>query len=208
VDPAEVGGATPNASNHRNFNNTIGLKMAIDNSNNQGVDGFNPAFPDTIGNPSAVTTGVEFSIPLSEIGNPSGPIKLTVFVNGGDYDHASNQFSGVGTLQPNEGSDGNSGHTDNQLMVDLNLINGDQFVTVAAPPLGDGDHNDDGTVDAADYVAWRKTDAGNQLGYDAFFQQFGQTGVGSGGAAGVPEPASVALVAIGMLAAVGIGRRR
>jgi hypothetical protein len=211
VDPAEQGLPNPadnNGSDHRNFRNTVDLKVAVDNSNSQGVDGFNAAFPDTVGNPQDVTTGVEFSIPLSEIGNPSGPIKLTVFVNGSDYDYASNQFAGVGTLQGNEGSDGNGGFMADQLMFNLATIAGDQFVTVAAPPLGDGDHNNDGTVDAADYVAWRKTDAGNQLGYDAFFQQFGQTGVGSGGAAGVPEPASVALVALGMLAAVGIGRRR
>ena len=43
-----------------------------------------------------------------------------------------------------------------------------------------GDHNGDGTVDAADYVAWRKND-GTQTGYDVWRAHFGETaGVGTG----------------------------
>jgi hypothetical protein len=55
----------------------------------------------------------------------------------------------------------------------------------------DGDHNDDGTVDAADYVAWRKDPSafgGDPDGYDAWREQFGEPGSG-GGAGTVPEPA-------------------
>jgi hypothetical protein len=56
-----------------------------------------------------------------------------------------------------------------------------------------GDYNRDGTVDAADYVMWRKTDSGNSQGYTDWQANFG-TGMGSGSAgaslsdAGVPEP--------------------
>jgi hypothetical protein len=66
-----------------------------------------------------------------------------------------------------------------------------------APPGGlEGDFNDDGTVDAADYVVWRKTD-GTAGGYSAFRANFGLSG-GAGGGGGsansvVPEPASLLL---------------
>ena len=61
-----------------------------------------------------------------------------------------------------------------------------------------GDHNGDGRVDAADYVVWRKTDSGNQQGYDDWVANFG-AGSGSAsstasGAAGVPEPATMLLI--------------
>jgi hypothetical protein len=63
-----------------------------------------------------------------------------------------------------------------------------------------GDYNSDGSVDAADYVVWRKTD-GAPNGYNAWRTNFGRTaGLGLGSAtAAVPEPASVLLVGMGCL---------
>jgi hypothetical protein len=72
---------------------------------------------------------------------------------------------------------------------------------VAALP---GDFNNDGTVDAADYIVWRKTD-GTQDGYDTWRANFGVSlSVGSGSAiptaellsAAVPEPSSVLLLVV------------
>ncbi len=48
----------------------------------------------------------------------------------------------------------------------------DQIIT---PPGLEGDFNNDGTVDAADYVVWRKTDGGTE-GYDDWVENFGRTG--------------------------------
>lgn len=76
-------------------------------------------------------------------------------------------------------------------------------------PVISGDHNDDGIVDAADYVAWRKDPSGHggdPAGYDAFMSQFGSAGPGSGGA--VPEPGAVACCLIGTGAWGAIGRSR
>jgi hypothetical protein len=67
-----------------------------------------------------------------------------------------------------------------------------------------GDYNFDGTVDAADYVMWRKTD-GTQMGYDIWRAHFGRK-VGGGPTSNttVPEPAAALLLVLG--AAVGYRR--
>ncbi len=69
-----------------------------------------------------------------------------------------------------------------------------------------GDYNGDGAVDAADYVVWRKNDTGGQQGYDDWRANFGSpAGLGSSAAA-VPEPASIAIALIAMIA-LGVSRR-
>jgi hypothetical protein len=87
---------------------------------------------------------------------------------------------------------------------------------VTPPPLGlPGDYNDDGVVDAADYVIWRKmlgtnddlsgngdeTEASagvvDQADLDYWKEHFGDTpGAGTGGATAVPEPVSWVWLAI------------
>jgi hypothetical protein len=71
-----------------------------------------------------------------------------------------------------------------------------------------GDHNNDGAVDAADYVVWRKNDIDGTQGYIDWRTNFGSGGAALGSsAAAVPEPASVLLV-ICMLAVGTLFRRR
>jgi hypothetical protein len=59
---------------------------------------------------------------------------------------------------------------------ELDLPNGRLRFFAAESPELEGDHNSDGSVDAADYVWWRKNDAGNQAGYDTWKLNFGRTG--------------------------------
>jgi hypothetical protein len=59
---------------------------------------------------------------------------------------------------------------------------------IPAPP---GDYNQNGVVDAADYVVWRKTD-NTPDGYNTWRSHFGQT-AGSGSVP-VPEPATLVLL--------------
>jgi hypothetical protein len=62
--------------------------------------------------------------------------------------------------------------------------------------LDPADYNSDGTVDAADYVVWRKTD-GTSSGYDTWRSHFGLTvvsGLSAGENAAVPEPTTQLLV--------------
>jgi T5SS/PEP-CTERM-associated repeat protein len=69
-----------------------------------------------------------------------------------------------------------------------------------------GDYNQDGRVDAADYVVWRKNDA-TQAGYNLWRTNFGRTaGSGTGASAGatvaVPEPTATFIVLTASLAAL------
>ena len=143
---------TPNnTNNHRDMQNTVGLKLAIDNSNTAGVNGNGPyelATADTngdtrpAGDPQNVTKGIEFSIPLSSIGNPGagGSIKLFAFINGGGHDYAANQFIGTtsasdtnGILFGNLGGNGFGGFTGDLAGVNMLDFMGDQFVTINIP---------------------------------------------------------------------------
>jgi hypothetical protein len=84
-----------------------------------------------------------------------------------------------------------------------------------------GDFNTDGTVDAADYVYWRKNFSGDQTKYDAWRTNFGTSlGVGSSGATGsasasadplstpVPEPTSFGLLLLSIVSILVIPHRR
>lgn len=62
-----------------------------------------------------------------------------------------------------------------------------------SPPLA-GDFNNDGSVDAADYVVWRKTGIGGAQGYTDWRTNYGKSQAGSGGSSDgqlVPEPTGI-----------------
>lgn len=112
---------------------------------------------------------------------------------------------------------------------DLSLLESDGILSVmaAAPPVLVGDYNNDGRVDAGDYVRWRNALAGigtienetespgevDELDYAAWKGNYGAPFEGSGGLAGrtsaVPEPGGLAFVlsAAGALA-TGLRNRR
>ena len=89
------------------------------------------------------------------------------------------------------------------------LIGGEYHAYLLTPIPIPGDFNNNGVVDAADYVVWRKTD-GTQAGYNAWRTHFGQpagagTASGATSNAAVPEPATLVLL---MFAAAGLCLRR
>lgn len=181
-------GCTPNAhlfAEQRDLLNTIDFRMAINNSNTQGVGfGSGPAS----GNPADVETGIEFSIPLAVIGSPTDDIRITAFIGNSQYSHVSNQFSGVGVLQSNLGNP--------VFSINLATIAGDQFVTVAHSAAL-GDYNYDGSVDVADYTTWR-----DGLGINYTANQYNDWVDGflaqANAAAAVPEPVGVTTLLIAM----------
>jgi hypothetical protein len=88
------------------------------------------------------------------------------------------------------------------------------------PPGVAGDYNNNGTVDAADYVLWRKGAAlQNEVStigmntaedYSEWRARFGNTAPGSGGALGsvaVPEPGTMLLVTLGLGSLMALKRR-
>jgi hypothetical protein len=79
-----------------------------------------------------------------------------------------------------------------------------QYVTTGGLP---GDYNNNGIVDTADYVVWRKSNINGQQGYNDWRTNYGRTsGSGSAVASSVPEPSLLGvLVAAGIL---GLVRRR
>lgn len=88
-----------------------------------------------VGNPGAVTTGIEYKIPLSAIGNPNvGDIKLAGFVTNDNYGFMSNQVVG--------GLAAGSGNLAESRLVNFSSIAGSQFRgsigTAGTAPVIDG----------------------------------------------------------------------
>jgi hypothetical protein len=85
-----------------------------------------------------------------------------------------------------------------------------QVSTYIPPSYLVGDYNEDGVVDAADYAVWRKSvgqasipnrdpmnmGAVGQGDFNSWRAHFGETASGAGSQTAVPEPASLALVAL------------
>ncbi len=141
AEPVDLVNDPTNSRNHRNFLNDIDMLMAINNSNTAGVNGGSGA---ATGDPQSVLTGVEFSLPLVALGNPTGAIKLTAFIGNGGHNNVSNQFSGFGVLQGNLGSPGS---------LNLASIAGNQYVSIAVPTA---DFDADGDVDGKDLLIWQR----------------------------------------------------
>jgi autotransporter-associated beta strand protein len=92
----------------------------------------------------------------------------------------------------------------------LNLVYGTNQVMLVVGAAGD--FNGDGTVNAADYVVWRKR-LGTQDEYNAWRTHFGQSSAGGNGTgatanATVPEPAILTLLLFPSAAFSAINRRR
>jgi hypothetical protein len=94
-------------------------------------------------------------------------------------------------------------------------------VGAVVPPIFAGDYNDDGVVDAADYIVWKKNvgepagtlpndDTGLPIGspqYNLWSTNFGNVEAGSSGSGTIPEPASVILLTCMLAALPGRCRR-
>lgn len=108
------------------------LEFGFNNSNTGGVTAGTGAADQVAA--AAVMTGFEFSIALSDIGNPTDFIRIHAVYGNGDNNFHSNQTLGglpVGT--GNLGGDGAGGFTGSLSGVDFNEFAGDQYFTVMVP---------------------------------------------------------------------------
>jgi len=120
---------------------------AINNSNTAGVTG-------TVASEalaSAVTTGMEISIDLAELGvtPETTSIKICGFINGQSHDFVSNQVFG--------GLPANAANLGEPRAVDFSTIPGNQYVEIMlapTPPACLADVNLDGVVDGGDFTAF------------------------------------------------------
>lgn len=116
--------------------NLYPIEVAYDGSNVGGVvAGTGAANPLAA---LAVTTGLELSIDLSDLGNPTGDVRVLAFVNAQYHNFASNQFlGGLPAPQINMGADGLGTFT-GSISFDLNDWAGNQYFTVPNPAVGPG----------------------------------------------------------------------
>lgn len=114
---------------------TQALDFAINNNNSAGVAGGTGAANQAAA--LAVTTGMEFSIALADLGNPGfgDVIKIAAFVNNGDHNYLSNQFlGGLAGGTANLGGDGAGGFTGTVSGVDLTEFAGNQYFELRIVP--------------------------------------------------------------------------
>ncbi len=116
--------------------NASPIGIAYDNGNTAGVTGGDTAADTEAA--AAVTTGLELSIALSDLGNPSGSIRLAVMQNSSSHNYLSNQIlGGLPAPQGNLGGDGAGNFTGSLAGIDFNNFAGEQFFTVAVPVEAD-----------------------------------------------------------------------
>jgi hypothetical protein len=148
VDYAIIGGAANDGGLVGMFNPLLGpasissnigaaglvaMDVAMNNTNVAGITG--GSGPANQAAALAVTTGLEFSIPLAAIGNPIGEIRISAMINGANHDYLSNQIlSGLMPPQGNLGGDGQGGFTGTLGGINFNNFAGQQFFTVVPAP--------------------------------------------------------------------------
>jgi len=127
------GGTDSGAGNTGTGVNGGVIGVGYNGSNGAGVGGNTGAAANQAA-AAAVTTGLELSIDLADLGYAGGPINVMVGQNGSGHDYWSNQFLGglpVGT--GNLGGDG-AGVFTGEGAIDFTLFDGNQFFTVVPEP--------------------------------------------------------------------------
>jgi len=167
-----------------------------------GVPLFDADGPSEVGTDSGMRldftlTGTEtFTATMTPLDNP-----LAAFTHSGPLDNPGVPINWIEFTFFNTDSDFHPAMVSGALATDFYIRSIE--ITDASPPGQPGDYNEDGTVDAADYVAWRKTPAdfgGDPGGYTTWRENFGEGGAGGSGA--VPEPVTFVYLVAG---AIGLG---
>jgi hypothetical protein len=113
---------------------TQNLEFAINDNNAAGVSGGSAAA--NLADAAAVLTGMEFSIALTDLGNPAPgtPILIAAMINNGDHNYLSNQILGpLAAPRGNLGGDGNGNFIGTLAGVDFNQYAGAQYFGIVVP---------------------------------------------------------------------------
>ena len=111
--------------------NAVGIDVGYNHSNVAGVGGGSAAANQAAA--SAVTTGLELGIALSDLGYTGGPIRIMAGQNNQGHNYWSNQFlAGLAAPQGNLGGDETGGFT-GEGAIDMTHFAGDQFFTIPEP---------------------------------------------------------------------------
>jgi hypothetical protein len=127
-----AGDIGPNASGTALTQN---LQFAINDNNAAGVAGGTAAANAAAA--AAVTTGMEFSIDLADLGSPAigTTIRIAAMIDNGDHNYLSNQILGPLTPpQGNLGGDGGGGFTGTLSGVNFNQFAGAQYFEIRIIP--------------------------------------------------------------------------
>jgi len=129
-----AGNLGPNASGTALSQN---LDFAINDNNALGVIGGTGAA--NMAAAAAVTTGMEFSISLADLGNPGSVIRVVAMIDNGDHNYLSNQLLGpLAAGTGNLGGDGGGGFTGTLSGVNLNQFAGLQYFEIVVPEPASG----------------------------------------------------------------------
>jgi hypothetical protein len=147
---------------------------------------------------AVVNNGSTLSLYLDSNDGSGYELQGSVAVNGALYqaNPANPNWDGNWTIGRGEfggfPADWFDGIIDEVRLTNAPLAPSEFLFASAVAPL-EGDYNEDGKVDAADYVVWRKTGINGQQGYDTWRANFGRMAMppGSGATVAVPEPATV-----------------
>ncbi len=131
---APIGSGPVTQSYYRDGGLTLSGEVThdFDNSNVQGVGGYDPFNPPgVLGDPLTATTGLEMLLSADFLAtDPGHPIKLLVFISNGGGDYLSNQFlPGLGNTD-NLGGPGGSG---GDPLFDARLFAGDGYMVIPEP---------------------------------------------------------------------------
>lgn len=127
-----AGHVGPNASGSALANDLI---FAINNNNAGGVTGGTGAADQMAA--AAVTTGIEFSIALSDLGVDGEVIRIAAMIDNGDHNYMSNQvLGGLPAGTGNLGGDGTGVFTGSLSGINFNNFTGAQFFEIRVPAPG------------------------------------------------------------------------
>jgi len=234
-----LGADTSVASNDPNgnldFNNQIDLAGNV--LSTSGTVNVNHSVSDTVGNGSIFNSGTLGTAGTTQVdGNLTSTDTLAIDINGtgtGQTDHfvvngtadlagnlsvdVADNFAPSGTFEVVTADTlvGNLtlvGADAGLFSLDFNTVTGIVSLIAGSGGLA-GDYNNNGVVDAADYVVWRDTLGStsdltadgvpngviDEADYVLWKDNFGATSSGNGGSAAVPEPSSWALAMLGLL---------